>query len=130
MPAKVPAIRSCADVAAIPYPFADAGEDFGICYNTSGQLNGSTDGSSWRWSPANLLGNPLLLNPVTYPPRTTDYVLSAFDTKGCPKPGRDTVRITVYPKMNVSAGRDTAIVINQPLQLGATGGVSYSWSSQ
>jgi gliding motility-associated-like protein len=30
--------------------------------------------------------------------------------------------------MNVSAGRDTAVVINQPLQLIATGGVGYRWS--
>jgi gliding motility-associated-like protein len=72
--------------------------------------------------------NPLLLNPITYPPRTTDYILSAFDTKGCPKPGIDTIRITVYPKMRVSAGRDTAIVIKQPLQLNASGGIAYKWS--
>ena len=115
-------------VTTVPYPVVNAGEDFAICYNTSGQLNGSTDGSSWRWSPANLLNNAALLNPITYPPRTTNYVLSVFDTKGCPKPGRDTVKITVYPKMNVSAGRDTAVVINQPLQLTATGGVAYRWS--
>jgi gliding motility-associated-like protein len=115
-------------VRTVPYPIANAGKDFGICYNTSGQLNGITDGSSWRWSPAGLVTNPVLLNPVTYPPRTTDFILTVFDTKGCPKPGRDTVRVTVYPKMNVSAGRDTAVIIGQPLQLNATGGVTYRWS--
>ena len=115
-------------VTTVPYPIANAGEDFGICYNTSGQLKGATNGSSWRWSPANLVSNPVLLNPVTYPPRTTDYVLSVFDTKGCPKPGRDTVTITVYPKMHVSAGRDTAVITRQPLQLTAAGGVTYRWS--
>ncbi len=115
-------------VNTVPYPVANAGEDFGICYNTSGQLNGTTDGSSWRWSPASLVPNPVSLNPVIYPPRTTDFVLTVFDTKGCPKPGTDTIRITVYPKMNVSAGRDTAVITGQPLRLTATGGATYTWS--
>ncbi len=115
-------------VTPIPYPIVDAGEDADICYNTSIQLNGSTDGSSWIWSPANLLSNAGILNPVTYPPRTTNFILSAYDTKGCPKAGRDTVRITVLPKMRVGAGSDTAVVTGQPLQLKATGGIAYSWS--
>jgi gliding motility-associated-like protein len=114
-------------VRTVPYPVANAGADFSICYNTRAQLNGSTDGSSWQWTPVNLVSNPAILNPVSYPPRTTKYVLTAFDTKGCPKPGRDTVQVTVYPKMNVSAGNDTAVIVNQPLQLTATGGVNYDW---
>jgi gliding motility-associated-like protein len=114
-------------VTTVPYPVVNAGADFTICYNAKAQLNGSTDGSSWQWSPPNLLNNPTLLNPVTYPPRTTDFVLSAYDTKGCPKPGRDTVKVTVLPKMRVSAGNDTAVVVNQPLHFHATGGINYVW---
>jgi gliding motility-associated-like protein len=115
-------------VTPIPYPAANAGEDRSICYNTSVQLSASTDGSSWIWTPANRLNNASLLNPTAFPPRTTDFIFTAFDTKGCPKPGRDTVTITVLPKMNVSAGRDTAVIVNQPLQLTATGGTNYVWS--
>ena len=115
-------------VATVPYPLVNAGEDFSVCYNTSGQLNGFTDGSSWRWAPASSLNNPGLLNPIAYPARTTDYILTAFDTKGCPKPGRDTIRVILIPKLNVSAGRDTAVIIGQPLQLLATGAITYKWS--
>lgn len=115
-------------VTPIPYPLADAGPDQVICYNTSTRLNGRTDGLSWQWSPANRLSNPALLDPVAFPPRTTPFVLTAFDNKGCPKPGRDTVVITVLPKMQVSAGHDTAVIVGQPLQLLATGGETYSWS--
>ncbi len=114
-------------VRTVPYPVVNAGADFPICYNTKAQLNGATDGSSWQWTPVSLVSNPAILNPVSFPPRTTDYVLTAFDTKGCPKPSRDTVRITVLPKMKVSAGRDTAVIVNQPLQLNATGGINYDW---
>ncbi len=116
------------DVNTIPYPFVNAGADLTICYNTRTQLYGVTNGSSWTWSPANLVSNTSVLNPFTTPPRTTDFVLSAFDTKGCPKPGRDTVRVTVRPKMYVSAGNDTAVVINQPLQLHGSGGINYIWT--
>ncbi|HEV7781669.1 MAG TPA: T9SS type B sorting domain-containing protein, partial [Chitinophagaceae bacterium] len=114
-------------VTTVPYPVVNAGSDFTICYNAKAQLSGTTDGSSWQWSPANLVNNPAILNPYSYPPRTTDFVLSAYDTDGCPKPGRDTVKVTVLPKMRVSAGNDTAVIVGQPLQFHATGAVNYDW---
>lgn len=127
------AIGSCSidksiRVNTIPYPQVNAGPDTNLCYNTSARLRGQTDGSSWSWSPPLYLNNATILNPTATPPRTTQYVLTAFDTKGCPKPGRDTVLVVVQPKMNVYAGHDTAIIIGQPLQLLATGGLTYSWS--
>ncbi len=114
-------------VTTIPYPVVSAGSDFTICYNTIAQLKGNTNGSSWQWSPANLLNNPALLNPESYPPRTTNFILTAFDTKGCPKPSRDTIKVTVLPKINVSAGKDTAVIVNQPLQFNGSGGINYEW---
>lgn len=116
------------NVTAIPYPLVNAGADSVICYNSPAFLHGLTDGSSWQWSPSGSLENASLLNTMAHPPRTTNYFLTAYDTKGCPKPGRDTVKITVQPKMYVSAGRDTAVITGQPLHLYATGGESYAWS--
>jgi gliding motility-associated-like protein len=116
------------NVTTIPYPAANAGPDTLICFHTSAQLNGSTNGSSFLWTPAATLNNAGILNPVATPGKTTAYVLSAFDNKGCPKPGKDTVVVTMLPGINAYAGSDTAIVINQPLQLRATGGVRYEWS--
>jgi len=115
------------NVKAVPYPVSEAGNSKIICYQASVQLHGSTDGNSYSWSPAESLNNASILNPVATPPGTTAYVLSSFDTKGCPKPGTDTVLITVLPDINAFAGRDTAVVMGQPLQFEATGGVSYSW---
>jgi gliding motility-associated-like protein len=54
-------------------------------------------------------------------------VLSAYDNKGCPKPGYDTVLVNVLPDINAFAGRDTAVVVDQLLQLQATGGKTYQW---
>ncbi len=114
-------------VTTVPYPLVNAGADFSICNNTVAQLNGITNASSWQWTPVNLLSNANILNPLSYPPRTTNYVLTVFDTRGCPKPSWDTIRVTVLPKMKVSAGNDTAVIANQPLQLTATGGINYDW---
>jgi gliding motility-associated-like protein len=115
------------DISTVPYPLALAGPDDTVCYNTSTQLNASHDGSSFSWSPITYLSNPNILNPIVTAPRTTQYVFTVYDTVGCPKPGRDTIIVYVSPKLSPFAGRDTTVVINQPLQFNATGGVSYLW---
>lgn len=115
-------------VTTVPYPIANAGQDSTICFESSAQLNGSVNGTTFNWSPASTLDDPTVLNPIAFPTSTTAYVLTTFDTQGCSKPGYDTVLITVLPPMNAFAGNDTAVVIGQPLQLNASGGTTYSWS--
>jgi gliding motility-associated-like protein len=115
-------------VQAIPYPVANAGRDTLICYKTPAQLVGTIDGSSLIWSPAATLSNAGIINPVASPVSTTAYVLLTYDTKGCPKPGRDTVLVTVLPDINAYAGNDTVVVAGQPLQLRASGGIGYLWT--
>ncbi len=117
-------------ITAVPYPRANAGPDSTICYNTPAALHGSHDGSSFFWSPVTSLVNPNTLNPTAYPPKEgfNNYVLTSLDTRGCPKPGRDTVGITVLPRIRPFAGNDTMVVVGQPLQFNAEGGVSYVWT--
>jgi gliding motility-associated-like protein len=115
-------------VTAIPYPQAEAGKDTVICFEGVAQLSGTSNGSTFTWSPATTLSRPSILDPVARPTETTSYVLSAFDTKGCPKPGLDTVLVTVLPPIKPFAGRDTAVVLGQSLPLKASGGVGYQWS--
>jgi gliding motility-associated-like protein len=116
------------NVLAVDYPDSDAGPDTLICFNTPALLNGTAVGNSFAWSPAGSLSNPNSLTPTATPAGTTTYYLSVWDTRGCPKPGIDSVKVTVLPKMNASAGRDTAVVVGQPLQLLATGGINYLWT--
>ncbi|MEP7373122.1 MAG: PKD domain-containing protein [Chitinophagaceae bacterium] len=114
-------------ITTVPYPVAKAGNDTTICYNTSAQLHGSHDGNSFSWSPVGSLINANTLNPIAWPPRNTEYILTSLDNKGCPKPGRDTVLVNVLPKIQPYAGNDTLVVVGQPLQLNAEGGVTYLW---
>jgi gliding motility-associated-like protein len=74
------------------------------------------------------LSDPASLNPFATPSHTINYILTVYDNSGCPKPGRDTITVRVLPKVNAFAGRDTAIVIGQPLHFLATGGLNYTWS--
>ena len=85
-------------------------------------------GSSFTWSPLSSLTNANRLSTVADPIGTTPYVLTVRDTIGCPKPNRDTVVVRVLPKINAFAGNDTAVVVGQPLQFQASGGVRYLWS--
>lgn len=114
-------------VTAVPYPVVNAGSDTTVCFNTPAQLNATTNANTFRWSPAISLTNANSLNPMAKPASSTAYELSALDNEGCPKLSRDTVVVTVLPDINASVGRDTAVIINQPLQLNATGGTRYLW---
>ncbi|MDP9229818.1 MAG: gliding motility-associated C-terminal domain-containing protein, partial [Bacteroidota bacterium] len=115
-------------IKVVPYPITDAGNDTTICYKTQAQLHGSIVGSSFSWSPTFTLINSNTLNPIAIPVSTTAYILSARDVLGCPKPGRDTVIVIMLPEVKAFAGNDTAVVVGQPLQLQATGGLNYVWS--
>lgn len=115
-------------VVAVPYPVAHAGPDIMICHDASVQLHGSTDGQTVAWMPSASLNKADILEPIARPRNTTSYILAAYDTKGCTKAGLDTVLVTVLPDILASAGRDTAAVVGQPLQLKASGGVRYEWS--
>jgi len=115
-------------VNPIPYPYANAGPDTIICHGGIAQLNGLTDGKTVTWTPTTTLNNSSIINPSAQPSVTTTYILTAFDNKGCPKPGRDFVTVTVLPEIHAHAGRDTSVVIGQPLQFLATGGNRYEWT--
>lgn len=114
-------------VTPIPYPVVAAGADTTICFDTQAFLHGITNGSSFTWSPDFNLQQPNTLNPVSVPGSTTTYILYAFDTKGCDKPGTDTITVKVQPEIVAFAGNDTSVVVNQPLQMKASGGVIYEW---
>lgn len=115
-------------VFVVPYPFVNAGPDTTICYSGAVQLRGVYRGTTYSWTPASYLDNPNTAFPIAKPPRTTAFVLTVYDTIGCPKPGRDTVVVNVLPRIRPWAGNDTMVVIGQPLQLNAEGGVSYIWT--
>ncbi len=127
-------IGSCVDfdsikVKTVPYPLARAGNDTTICFGTSAFLHAS-GGSSYVWTPAAFLDNPQIAAPISvFPVVDVNYIVTVRDTLGCPKPVNDTVLVDVVRIIAEAGPRDTSIVIEQPLQLIATGGVFYTWTT-
>jgi gliding motility-associated-like protein len=126
-------IRS-GSVYVVPPPVANAGTNAIVCFGTNIRLNGS-GGIIYQWAPTIYLSDPSIANPILNIPTqgTYNYILNVTDAKGCRSLVPDTVAITVLPPLKVFAGRDTSIVINQPIQLNAidinnSGFINYSWS--
>ena len=115
-------------IRAVRYPQVNAGLDDSVCYRDKIQLNATIKGSAFTWFPANSLTNGNTLTPTAAPLGTTTYTHTVSDTLGCPKPVSDNVVITVIPPVVVYAGNDTNIVASQPLQLNATGAITYAWT--
>jgi gliding motility-associated-like protein len=120
--------RDSVYITVSPYPLSVAGNDVTICYGSRVQLNGTTSGNSFTWTPTASLVKANTLTPIAGPTQTTMYILTATNIDGCLKPKTDTVIVTVTPPIAANAGRDTAVIAGQPLQLEATGGTNYVWS--
>jgi len=117
-------------IREIPYPEANAGPDVTLCYGSSVKLSGSIAGSSFTWSPASSLYQANTLTPVAGPVETTTYTLTVYDTlttPHCGKPAISYVTVKIVPPVTASAGNDTSVVVNQPVQLNASGGNIFTW---
>jgi gliding motility-associated-like protein len=113
-------------VTAIPYPKPIA-PDVNVCLGNSTQLS-ATGGSFYNWSPRAFLNNTIIANPrVINPTSNVFYTLTVRDTLGCPKPVQKIVKLNVIKIKALINTKDTNVVINQPLQLIATGSTNYEW---
>ncbi|CAL1516614.1 PKD domain-containing protein [Chitinophaga sp. MM2321] len=108
-------------------PMATAAPDTTICFGTPVTLRAG-GGAYYRWSPPFYTDHPSQAITVAHPPDTTLYTVTVTDTLGCPKPITATALVKVVPPVPAFAGNDTIVMLNQPFQLHATGGVHYTWS--
>ncbi len=113
-------------VTTVPYPVVTISPSVELCYGDTALLLAS-GGVDYRWTPASGLSSISIPNPSAYPQRSTTYRVAVRDNKGCPKPSFDTVRVSVLPRVPAFAGRDTSVVVGQPLQLNGSGGTYYRW---
>lgn len=114
-------------VKVTPLPGANPKIDTSICLGNNIQFNLS-GGSIYTWSPATYLNNASIPDPISNPNTSIQYIVTVKDTLGCDKPVYDTVVVNVQNIIADAGPRDTSIVVNQPLQLNATGGQFYLWS--
>lgn len=114
-------------VKTAPYPIANITGDNQICFGKNAQLN-ATGGSIYLWKPANFLNNTRIPNPISIlPKQTITYTVQVNDTLGCPKPAFKDFKVTVIKVIADAGPSDTSIVLDQPLQLNASGSTNYLW---
>lgn len=112
-------------VTVNPLPPANAGSNVSLCAGSSATLNAS-GGTSYSWSPATGLNTTTGPAPTANPTVTTTYTVTVTDANGCVN--YDAVTVTVNSAPIANAGVNTSICQGSTAQLGASGGVSYSWS--
>ena len=113
-------------VRVVDFVTLQARGDTTICATDSVQLNATSDGLKFLWTPSATIGNPNIINPMARPPGTTTYTVTA--TIGhCTATDDVIVRTVPYPGVN--AGADTIICFNTSAQLnGSMVASSFSWS--
>jgi gliding motility-associated-like protein len=102
-------------------PSVSAGEDVAICGGRSIQLNATGTGT-FLWSPASLLNNPAISNPLATPTVTTDFTVLLTDQWGCKN--SDQVNVEVRPQPVSDAGADQELAFLFETTLDATPPVS------
>src|SRR6185437_6776108 len=116
-----------------PAPVAAVSNDTTICYGGKAQLSGS-GGVSFAWSPATFLNDKNSSNPIASAMTTsTNYSLVVTDAWGCSSIIPAVVHVQVTPQARVFAGDDTAIHVDNSVQLTAvdlnnSGFNDYEWS--
>jgi gliding motility-associated-like protein len=94
-----------------------------ICPGDSYQLD-AYGGTSYSWSPANVLNNPNIANPTATINTTTTFSVIIADS--C---GSDTVQVTLNVNApSVSLSNDTTICLGESVDLIATGTGTISWT--
>ncbi|MEO0469024.1 MAG: gliding motility-associated C-terminal domain-containing protein [Bacteroidota bacterium] len=117
------------DTLNIQTMYANAGSPDTICFGDTTQLQASIIGGqavSYAWSPANLVSDPNIANPMAFPTVPTDFIVTVTDSSGCSD--TNIVEIFVHAPPPADAGQDTSICIFTSTQLTASGGISYIWT--
>jgi len=109
-------------IQVLQLPSVDAGDNVVKCPDSTVTLQ-ATGGVQFQWNPAATLSDNSISNPIADPPSTTTYYVLVTDIAGC----QNTDSVIVWV-MEADAGPDVAICIGDSIQLGASGGVGFSWT--
>lgn len=95
-----------------------------VCLGNNIQLT-AAGGSSYQWSPALGLNDPLIANPFASPIVTTKYRVLVTSQYGCKK--IDSVTVQVVQPISISGKLSYEICEGETVQLAVTGASSYQW---
>lgn len=101
----------------------------GVCSGNPVTLTAS-GGSSYLWTDPDGSLSATNTNVVVASPTTsTTYIVEVIDDT-CPNnTDTETILVSVFQPVNVSAGNDTSVIIGRTIELNATGGTAYIWDN-
>ncbi len=113
-------------VSVTPVPVYSVSADQSVCLNDNAPLNAS-GGNYYLWSPAPLVSNAAISNPVAITTNNTLYAVLVRDTV-CSKDTTLTTNIFILPLPAITASKENDIncAIGSS-QLTATGAQQYNW---
>jgi gliding motility-associated-like protein len=106
-------------------PLIDAGPDQGLCIGDTLQLNVSSDGDSFSWSPAAGMDDPTAQSPRFFTTTTRNYEVRAF-IAGCVSIDSIRIRTAPIPTVTVNSNRNF-ICFGDTAQFAAGTGSRYQW---
>jgi hypothetical protein len=107
-------------------PILTTNENTAFCLGTGTTLSAMGQGTI-QWIPATGLDNPNSATPFANPTTTTDYQAILTDANGCTDTGA--VQVVVEALPNLDLGPDQTICEGDDLELIASGGGTYLWTS-
>ncbi|MGG9972433.1 gliding motility-associated C-terminal domain-containing protein [Ferruginibacter sp. SUN002] len=102
--------------------------DKNICSNNQQIQLSASGGDSYTWSPAALVSNPNISNPIAVNTTTTTFTVNIKEAK-CNYQTNLSTTVQISPEINVSVSKSNDIdCFNRSAKLIATGADEYSWS--
>jgi len=114
-------------VTVNPVPFVDTRIDTAICFSSPLVLNTNSDATTFQWSPAASVSNPIIASP-NYISNASGWVyVTGYFASGCS--AKDSLYVTVNPVPLVDTRVDTAICRFSPLILSTNSNATiFQWS--
>jgi len=117
--------RDTISIDVYPMPVYNISGDMTMCVGDTAEL-AVIGGDTYYWYPSAGLSCDTCGFTSATPDTTTLYYVEITNSLGCTV--TDSILITVNPIPVVTITNDATVCATSPIQLNATGGVSYSWS--
>ena len=123
--APVSLLRDSVIVTVNSVPVVKALPDSTICAADAVQLR-ATGAATYAWTPAAVLSNAGIANPIGRPTVKTDFIVTGTSAEGCTATDIATVDVNLRPDIRITP--DTGICEGSAAQLHIEGGASYKWT--
>ena len=107
------------EIAVLPLPQINAGQDLSVCAGNFVSLN-ATGGNNLTWS------GGVVNNQYFMPLASATYIVTGVGNNGCIN--SDSVLVSVLSLPNVNAGNNVEVCQGNAVTLTATGALNYSWT--